>query len=572
MRTQHQARQSRPLAFVAAADVADRVEMRAHAGRPHPGQDQVGRGAMFPGEEDPRQMLRRLRDRGELVDAADDLLAERRFAARPLPLSSHSCFSNDERRAGSHVLPNIDTSSVPAVWRIRSNALTGISPARLTSPEMIASASRVGFGTPIPGNDCLTPLHTMQKSRLNFSHFDSCTSFKSKHNFDIISYYFNAYINMPTKHALARSLRHPVPGSAASGEAAKLAAVHPPKEQPMDFGRISRRHLLQGSAALTLGSALGVRSAAAADTTIGFIYVGSRDDYGYNQAHAAGAAALKKMPGLKVVEEEKVAGDRRGRKDHGVDDQSRRRDAAVPDLVRLLQPAHDQDGDQVSEAALRALRRPVERQGPEERRQLFRLYRRGPVYLRHRRRLLHQIRQARLRRRQADPAGAAQHQRLHARRQARQPEGHHAGDLHRRLVDAGQGSRSHQQPDRPGRRRPDLSRRRTEDHGGERRAPRRHGVRLSRQPVAAGAEGLPHRRRMELGSAVSEIRQDDRGRRSDPELLSRRPQGRDRQGLALWRGGLRRSAQACRRHQGQAHAPAATPSSRARSWTTRARP
>ena len=56
----------------------------------------------------------------------------------------------------------------------------------------------------------------------------------------------------------------------------------------MDFGRISRRHLLQGGAALTLGSALGVRTAAAADMTIGFIYVGSRDDYGYNQAHAAG--------------------------------------------------------------------------------------------------------------------------------------------------------------------------------------------------------------------------------------------------------------------------------------------
>src|SRR6201993_842744 len=74
----------------------------------------------------------------------------------------------------------------------------------------------------------------------------------------------------------------------------------------MDFSNISRRRLLQGSAALTLGSALGVRTAAAADTTIGFIYVGSRDDYGYNQAHAQGAAALKKMPGIKIVEEEKV--------------------------------------------------------------------------------------------------------------------------------------------------------------------------------------------------------------------------------------------------------------------------
>ena len=248
----------------------------------------------------------------------------------------------------------------------------------------------------------------------------------------------------------------------------------------MDFGRISRRHLLQGGAALTLGSALGVRSALAADTTIGFIYVGSRDDYGYNQAHAQGAAAVKKMPGVKRGRGRKGAGDRRRRKDHGVDDQSRRRDAAVPDLVRLLQSAHDQDGGQVPKAALRALRRPVDRQGSEERRQLFRLHRRGAVYLRHRRRPLHQIRQARLRRRQADPAGAAQHQRLHARRQARQSEGHHAGDLHRRLVDAGQGSRGHQQPDRPGRRRPDLSRRRTEDDGRERSAPRRDGVRLSR--------------------------------------------------------------------------------------------
>ncbi len=74
----------------------------------------------------------------------------------------------------------------------------------------------------------------------------------------------------------------------------------------MDFGRISRRHVLQGGAALTLGAAAGARPAFAAETTIGFIYVGSRDDYGYNQAHAQGAAALKKIPGLKVVEEEKV--------------------------------------------------------------------------------------------------------------------------------------------------------------------------------------------------------------------------------------------------------------------------
>ncbi|WP_454620258.1 BMP family ABC transporter substrate-binding protein [Bradyrhizobium cenepequi] len=74
----------------------------------------------------------------------------------------------------------------------------------------------------------------------------------------------------------------------------------------MDFSRISRRHLLQGGAALALGGTIGARTAQAAETTIGFIYVGSRDDYGYNQAHAQGAAALKKLPGIKVVEEEKV--------------------------------------------------------------------------------------------------------------------------------------------------------------------------------------------------------------------------------------------------------------------------
>src|SRR5215813_2783781 len=74
----------------------------------------------------------------------------------------------------------------------------------------------------------------------------------------------------------------------------------------MTFDKLSRRHLLKGTAALTLGTALPLRGAFAAETTVGFIYVGSRDDYGYNQAHAAAAAALKKMPGIKVVEEEKV--------------------------------------------------------------------------------------------------------------------------------------------------------------------------------------------------------------------------------------------------------------------------
>jgi basic membrane lipoprotein Med (substrate-binding protein (PBP1-ABC) superfamily) len=39
---------------------------------------------------------------------------------------------------------------------------------------------------------------------------------------------------------------------------------------------------------------------------VGFIYVGAKDDYGYNQAHAEAAAVVKTWPGIKVVEEENV--------------------------------------------------------------------------------------------------------------------------------------------------------------------------------------------------------------------------------------------------------------------------
>ena len=75
----------------------------------------------------------------------------------------------------------------------------------------------------------------------------------------------------------------------------------------MPRSQFSRRHLLQASATAALAAALPGRAALAKDIVVGFIYVGSRDDYGYNQAHARlGAAALKKMAGIKVVEEEKV--------------------------------------------------------------------------------------------------------------------------------------------------------------------------------------------------------------------------------------------------------------------------
>jgi simple sugar transport system substrate-binding protein len=39
---------------------------------------------------------------------------------------------------------------------------------------------------------------------------------------------------------------------------------------------------------------------------VGFIYVGPKDDFGYNQAHAEGAQAMAQVPGIKIVEEASV--------------------------------------------------------------------------------------------------------------------------------------------------------------------------------------------------------------------------------------------------------------------------
>lgn len=60
------------------------------------------------------------------------------------------------------------------------------------------------------------------------------------------------------------------------------------------------------ASSVTLGSSLFSHTVMAAELNIGFIYVGPKDDFGYNQAHAEGAAAVKAMAGVSVVEEESV--------------------------------------------------------------------------------------------------------------------------------------------------------------------------------------------------------------------------------------------------------------------------
>ncbi len=72
----------------------------------------------------------------------------------------------------------------------------------------------------------------------------------------------------------------------------------------------NRREFLKSTASVAgmaaMGSVLPLSAARAASLTVGFIYVGPKDDYGYNQAHAEGAASLKSIEGVKIVEEENV--------------------------------------------------------------------------------------------------------------------------------------------------------------------------------------------------------------------------------------------------------------------------
>src|ERR1700688_5124646 len=74
----------------------------------------------------------------------------------------------------------------------------------------------------------------------------------------------------------------------------------------MTLLRISRREFLEGVGAGLVVAGTGARVAHAAGITLGIVYVGPRDDFGWNQAHAVAAKALKSLPGITVVEEENV--------------------------------------------------------------------------------------------------------------------------------------------------------------------------------------------------------------------------------------------------------------------------
>ncbi len=99
--------------------------------------------------------------------------------------------------------------------------------------------------------------------------------------------------------------------SASKPSASPAEAERRKNGEPMtDMPNLSRRRVLQGAglgaSVVAFGAGLPLRRAMAKELVVGFIYVGPKDDYGYNQAHAEAAAQLKTMPGIKLLEEEKV--------------------------------------------------------------------------------------------------------------------------------------------------------------------------------------------------------------------------------------------------------------------------
>jgi basic membrane protein A len=96
-----------------------------------------------------------------------------------------------------------------------------------------------------------------------------------------------------------------------NGSPAAPTSINPHRWSPnMNAGfRPNRRDTMKSLTALGATTALGgwgLLANAQTPLTVGVIYVGPRDDYGYNQAQAQAAAELRKMPGINCLEKENV--------------------------------------------------------------------------------------------------------------------------------------------------------------------------------------------------------------------------------------------------------------------------
>jgi len=73
----------------------------------------------------------------------------------------------------------------------------------------------------------------------------------------------------------------------------------------------TRRQILIGATSVVGATALGGLGprwarAAAKPVTVGFVYVGPKNDYGWNQQHAVAARKVSQLEGVKLIEQENV--------------------------------------------------------------------------------------------------------------------------------------------------------------------------------------------------------------------------------------------------------------------------
>ena len=178
------------------------------------------------------------------------------------------------------------------------------------------------------------------------------------------------------------------------------------------------------------------RAGTGAVDTVGFIFVGPKDDFGYNQAAYEGSDAVQEaFPDVTVLQAENVpeTAEAEAVMQDMIDDGA--------DLIFATSYGH------LEFAANLAAENPdvvfVHQGGLEtgaearQPRHLLRHRVRARLHGRHRRRPGQRDRQARLRLRLPDPADAGQHQRLHARRPVGQPRHRDDRRVDRQLVRPG---------------------------------------------------------------------------------------------------------------------------------------
>ena len=207
----------------------------------------------------------------------------------------------------------------------------------------------------------------------------------------------------------------------------RAARTRPSKERIHDRSPLSRRTLPRQRRRQSVRALAACRAAGAAppSITVGMIYVGPRDDYGWNQAHAVGGQGAEGRARRQGGRGRERARDR-GRGARRMESMINLDGASLlfPTSFGYFDPFMIEMRQEVPRRSSSATRprcgRPTSI--PTNLRRLLLLPRPGALRERHRRGPVDQVQQDRLHRRQADRAGAAQRQRLHARREQGQPE------------------------------------------------------------------------------------------------------------------------------------------------------